>query len=64
MTLLVTGFMPAVQSTALAFNRRRRWGDRPPEHRADQRPLSGSHVRRLPTLTPGAHLLAWKLETK
>jgi hypothetical protein len=30
----------------------------------DQRPVSGSHARRLRALTPAAHLLAWKLETK
>ena len=37
---------------------------RPRESRTDQRPLSGGHARRLRALTPAAHLLAWKLETK
>jgi hypothetical protein len=51
-------------STALALNSRRRWDARPRESQTDQRQLSGGHARRLRALTPAAHLLAWKLETK
>jgi hypothetical protein len=61
--LLVTGCTPAFQ----AQRSRSTAGDdggSPAQSPTDQRPLSGSHARRLQALTPAAHLLVWKLETK